>query len=362
MLTKAQVKKLSLEELQNLALELSQKNFLLERALWGRRSEKLSRIEIEQGLLFNEIEVEAKSEEQEQAALEKEAPLFVQPHTRKKPGRRPLPKDLPSIEIIHDITDKTCSHGHTLERIGEDESKKLRVIPMRIEVERHIYPKYVCVTCAKESQESKTVIAPNSQSEVITAPREPTLIPRSFATPSLLSYILTAKFLDSLPFYRLEGIFSRSDIDLTRATMCRWAIQVAKACVRLRKLLWDELRKTKVLGIDETTVQVLKEPGRKATAQSYMWAYRAETDSGTVILFEYRPSRSGKFLSKRLHNFRGTVMCDGFSGYNSLDEMKDIQVVHCWAHVRRKFLNHGETKWLNRGQLVFRKDCSLVSS
>jgi transposase len=258
----------------------------------------------------------------------------VQSHVRKKPGRRPLPASLPRRDIVHDLDKKVCSEGHSLQHIGEDVSERLSIIPMQVQVERHIRHKYVCPVCSKQSKEA---IPQNADPEIITAPGAPTLIPGSIVTSALLAHIITGKFCDGLPFYRLEKIFSRSGIDLNRATMCFWAVRVAKASSRLRKFLWDELRRADVMHVDETRIQVLKEPGRKATAQSFLWAYRATTDSGTITLFEYRMNRSGAFLPKRLHGFRGTILSDAYSGYNSLDVIPQIKRAGCWAHVRRKF-------------------------
>jgi transposase len=334
MLTEKEIEKMSVEELRRLVAAQHLQIQSLMQKLFGHRSEKLSRIDEEQQLLFNEIEVHARSEEEEQADFEKQAPLFVQSHVRKKPGRRPLPASLPRRDIVHDLDEKVCSKGHALQHIGEDVSERLSIIPMQVEVERHIRHKYVCPVCSKQSKEA---ISPDAESEIITAPGAPTLIPGSIITSALLAHIITGKFCDALPFYRLEKIFSRSGIDLNRATMCFWSVRVAKTSIRLRKLLWDELRRADMMHVDETRIQVLKEPGRKATAQSFLWAYRATTDSGTITFFEYRMNRSGDFLPKRLRGFRGTLLSDAYSGYNSVDAIDGIKRAGCWAHVRRKF-------------------------
>lgn len=342
-LTDEQIQSMPVDELQRLLAEqqfhidhLRSEIARLRHELFGKRSEKLSRIDTEQSLLFNEIEAGANSEEEELQALADHAPLFVHEYTRKKPGRRPLPSDLPRREIIHDISDaeKICSvHGAPLPLIGEDVSERLHIVPMQVEVERHVRPKYgQCPICRRSSD----AIAPDAGPEVRMAPAPASLIPGSIATPALLAYIITAKFCDALPFYRLERIFARSGVELSRATMCFWAIRIVRKAARLRKLLWDELRRAGLLHIDETTLQVLKEPGRKATTQSYLWAYRSRGEK-PIVLFEYRMSRSGEFLRKRLRGFRGTFMADGYGGYDDLGNRGGITRIGCWAHVRRKF-------------------------
>lgn len=334
MLTEKEIEKLTVEQLRRLVTRQNLQIQSLLQRLFGRKSEKLSRVDKQQQLLFNEIEVNARTEEEEQAKSDEQAPLFVQAHVRSKPGRRPLPANLPRREIVHDLEEKVCSKGHELQHIGEDVTERLSIIPMTVEVERHIRHKYVCPVCSKNSEEA---IEPEAEPEVITAPGAPTLIPGSIITSALLAHVIISKFCDALPFYRQEKIFSRFGIDLSRGTMCNWAKMGAVKSKRLRKLLWDELRRAYVMHIDETRIQVLKEPGRKATAQSFLWAYRATTDSGTITLFEYRTNRSGEFLPKRLHGFRGTVVSDAYSGYNSLDLKSGIKRAGCWAHVRRKF-------------------------
>lgn len=331
-LTDEQINAMSAEELkryltaQQLRIEhLLYENAQLRHALFGKKSEKLSRYDMAQALLFNEIEDSAQSEEEERQAKIDVALLFVQEHTRKRPGRRRLPVNLPRREILHDLSEeeKTCPlHGASFPRIGEDVSERLHIIPMQVEVERHVRTKYgQCPICKK----SHDPIDPDAPSEVKMAPIPKSLISGSIITPALLAYIITAKFCDALPFYRLEKIFARSGVDLSRSTMSSWAITVAKKGRRLRKLMWDELRRANVIHIDETTVQVLKEPGRKPTQKSYMWAFRSRGDK-PVVIFEYRVNRGGRFLRKRLRRFSGTFMADGYAGYEdfSTSRLKNV--------------------------------------
>lgn len=313
---------------------LSSENAKLKKALFGKKSEKLSREDLTQSLLFNEIEASAGlTDENEDVSRNN---TTVRSHTRNKRGRKPLPSDLPRIVIEHDISDaeKTCHCGCELKRIGEDSAEKLRIIPMKIEVERHIYYKYVCPGCSRRSSDP---IPDTEKPEVISAPREVSLIRGSIITPSLFAYLIVSKFKDSLPFHRLESIFKRFKVDLTRATMGAWGICIAKDYRRLRKILFDELRKASVIHLDETKVQVLKEPGRAASSGSWMWTYRSTSDQGTTVLYEYRMTRSGGFLKKRLKNFRGVFVCDGYDGYNHLAKLKGYIRAGCWAHVRRYF-------------------------
>ena len=169
------------------------------------------------------------------------------------------------------------------------------------------------------------------------APQAPSLIPGSIITVALFVFIIIGKFCDALPFYRLGVIFKRFGIDLTRQTMAAWSIRVAKDHRRLRKILYDELRSSYLIHLDETTTQVLKEANRPPTTKSRMWVYRGVSGKGTVVLYEYRPTREGRFLLKRLRGFRGTFVSDAYDGYNHLEKVAGLIRAGCWAHVRRKF-------------------------
>jgi transposase len=94
------------------------------------------------------------------------------------------------------------------------------------------------------------------------------------ASAGLLAHVLTSKFADHLPLYRQERLFVRLGVEIGRATLCNWAMQVAQACVPLVNLIRDEVLDGRVINIDETTVQVLAEPGRAPTSKSYMWLFR----------------------------------------------------------------------------------------
>ena len=186
------------------------------------------------------------------------AKIRIEPHERKKPGRKPLPPDLPRLEILHDLAEeeKVCACGCALSRIGEEVSEQLDIVPARIQVLRRVRPKYACRRCEGVEDEGPTVRV---------APMPPQIIPQSIVSPGLLAQVLTAKFVDHLPFYRQERFFARLGVDIGRATMANWAIRAAEACEPLLNLVRDEILDARLINIDETTLQVLKEPGRAAT-------------------------------------------------------------------------------------------------
>ncbi|MBT8489538.1 MAG: IS66 family transposase, partial [Deltaproteobacteria bacterium] len=306
------------------ALEEQVRN--LRAKLFGRKSEKQIPKDDQQLQLFDELE---EIIEDQSLAEEK---IVIPAHTRKKTGRKPLPSDLPRIEVVHDLKDeeKICDCGCEMVKIGEDTSEKLDIIPAKIRVIRNIRYKYACKSC--EGIES-------NDATVKTAPVPPQIIPKGIATSGLLAYIIVSKFADALPFYRQEKMFLRIGVDISRATMANWVIHAAGQCKPLIGLCKKEIRSGPLINIDETTVQVLKEPGRSNTSKSYMWVYRGGPVEDPVLLYQYHPTRSGDVPKNFLKEYKGFIQADGYAGYNGLERQSGIILIGCWAHARRKFMD-----------------------
>jgi transposase len=311
---------------------LREKISLLQAKLFGRKTEKkLYGIENgQQILLFNEAEEYAPPKEEMEEVIEEE--IKVPAHSRKKPGRRPLPEDLPRVDIIHDISEeeKICACSCMKDKIGEEISEQLEYKPAVIRVIRNIRPKYVCKNC--EGVEA-------DEPAVSIASLPPMIIPKSIATPGLLAHIMTSKFADAIPFYRQENQFERIGVDIPRSSMCGWAIKVAYRCEPLMELLNKDIRSGPIINIDETTVQVMKEVGRSNTTKSYMWVFRGGDPDKPLLSYQYHPTRSGKEIMEYLKGYKGYVQTDGYGGYDFLDTIADINHVGCWAHARRNFVD-----------------------
>ena len=307
--------------------ELEGRIRLLKAMLYGPTSEKRKSPEpdSQQHSLFDEAEAMV------EVAPEPAATVQIPAHERARPGRRPLPANLPRVEVVHDLpeAEKICACGCALSRIGEVVCEKLDKIPAKIQVIRHIRIKYACRGC--EGVES-------DGGAVKLAPMPSQIIPQGIATPGLLADLLVAKFSDGLPFYRQEAMFARLGIDLSRATMCNNALLAARAIEPLMELHLHEIRSGPVLGLDETPVQVLREPGRKNTSESYMWVARGGPPGKPGVYFHYSPSRSGSVARKIVGDFQGWVQCDGFAGYDELKSIPGILLQGCMAHMRRKFV------------------------
>ncbi|MBU0910518.1 MAG: IS66 family transposase, partial [Proteobacteria bacterium] len=163
-------------------------------------------------------------------------------------------------------------------------------------------------------------------------------IPKSIVSAGLLAHVLVTKFADAVPFYRQEGQFTRLGVEVSRTNMCNWAMQAASACQPLLELLRKDLLSGPLINADETTLQVLSEPGRSPTRKSYMWIFRGGDPERPVLEFQYHPSREAAIAANFLADYKGYVQTDGYAGYDFLDRRPDITHMGCWAHVRRKFV------------------------
>jgi len=277
--------------------------------------------------LFNEAEVLAgEASEDENDIADDEDEIEVPAHARRRGKRSPLPEALPRTEIIHDLAahEKVCPNdpSHTLVRTGERTCERLVYEPAKIEVERHIRPEYGCPLCKDGIQ---------------CAPRVPSPIPKSMATPSLLAQIATSKFVDGMPLARQEKMFARLGIDLPRSTMASWMMRCGELVSPLLESILEEIRNSGYVLADETTFQVLKEEGKTAQSKSYLWALRREDSDHPLLYYAYDPSRSGEVARRLLRGFRGYLQADGYSGYDGFEQMEGVVLVGCFAHARRKF-------------------------
>ncbi len=293
---------------------------------FAKRSESLKPYDEAQGDLFNEAESEVD-------AASGEVEVITTTTTRKVRGKRkPLPKDLPRERIVLDLADdeKVCSCcQHTLHKIGEDSCEKLEFTPAVLKVLEYVRPKYSCRQCEKEADKVN----------ISQKPAPSSLLPKSFATESLLANIILGKYQYALPLYRQETLFKQSGIELSRTTMARWIVQVSEHFTPLYQALHNHLLKQVVIQADETPLNVLKEEKK-----CYMWVYCSGADSPeaklkdvkNIVLFDYQNGRSRVCPEGFLGDYGGYLQTDGYKVYDGLTEVKHLG---CLAHARRKFMD-----------------------
>lgn len=328
--------RLTIEELEKKNAQLEQRNreleakmeyykqqfALLQAKRFGTSSEKTNKDQLELQL-FNEAEVSS-------AVLLAEPTLETISYTRKKKiGRVDRLNDLPVETIHYDLSEseKVCSEcDHSMHEMSTQIRKELKIIPAQVTVVEHVQHIYSCRHC--ETHEIKT---PIKKAEM---PRP--VIPKGLASPSAVAFIMTQKFADGLPLYRQEKQLERMGLPLSRQTISNWMLSSTTSWLKpFYAELYRRLRQEEVLHADETTLQVLEEPGKKAESKSYMWLYRTGRDSDTpIVLFDYQSSRAKENPQKFLEGFEGYLHVDGYAGYESIH---NVELAGCWAHARRKF-------------------------
>ena len=274
-----------------------------------------------QGDLFNEAEVIA-----EAGPVEEQIRQTIS-YERKKPGRKPIPKDLPIERIEYRLPEeeRVCDCcGGRLHEMSEELRHEVKLIPAQVRMIQHARIVYGCRNCERNGIEVpiKTAKAPRP------------VIEKGLASPSAAAYVMTMKFVEGVPLYRQEQHYARMGIDLSRGVLSNWMLKGSEWLEMLYARLKQKLLEQEVLHADETTLQVLKEPGRPAESQSYMWLYRTGSVGPPIVLFEYQPSRAGEHPRKFLEGFKGYLHVDGYAGYHAIP---NVVLCGCWAHLRRKF-------------------------
>ena len=214
-----------------------------------------------------------------------------------------------------------------MEQIGKEVQRTLVLRPATATIREDVYYTYACRKCSIEATETP----------ILKTERIPPVISGSYASPEAIAHIMVQKFVMASPLYRQEQELNRSGIQLSRQTMSNWILRAADDWLTpIYEEMKKRLVKEKILHADETTLQVLKEPGKSAQSKSYMWLYRTgKYASQPMILYEYRPDRKDSNAETSLKEFSGWLHADGYPGYHRLPE--HIRVVGCWAHLRRKF-------------------------
>jgi len=153
-----------------------------------------------------------------------------------------------------------------------------------------------------------------------------------------MAYVITSKYADGLPLYRLSGILKRYKIDLSRQTLSESVLKSAQLIEPLIARMREQLMQSSVLHMDETPVQVLNEPDKSAQSRSYMWVQRGGPPGKNVVQFTYDPSRATTVPEKLLVGYQGALMTDGYKPYRVVALSNQLEHLCCWAHARRKFI------------------------
>jgi transposase len=256
-------------------------------------------------------------------------PLHELRRVKQRRGRRHLAnfENLPTTTLLHELQpeERACPGcGEERKEIGAEESWQIEYIPGRFERIQHVRKKYACPGCESHGE--------NPQIE--TAAKPEAAIDKGMAGPGLLAYIVTSKFSDYLPLYRLEDIFERQGFEISRATQSVWCGDVADLVKPLYELMAERVRQSHVVATDDTIMPMLS---TGQTQPARMWVYVGdEAHPYNVFHFTLNRGRDGpKYFLK---NYNQVLLADAYGGYNGVVVGNEITRAGCWAHVKRKLI------------------------
>ena len=245
-------------------------------------------------------------------------------------GRKPLADHLPREHVRHELPPNECkckACNVELTVLAPTITEELYTLPKQHVVRRHAQSNYRCPSCKGFTSASMPL-------RLFTG--------SSYGSPEFVSDVATSKYQFGIPLYRQVDMAAASGVPLNRTTLANLMITLGDRLTSLHMLLRDKLLSQPLIHADETTVQVLKEPGRRPEQQSYLWLYRSGAKAEQqVVVFEYQQTRAGihalKFLTQDNGSmYGGTLQADGYAGYNAVSEAVRIA---CMAHIRRKFVD-----------------------
>lgn len=251
---------------------------------------------------------------------------------RRKPRRQPLPEHLRRVEHRHDPEDTRCPTpgcAAPMQRVGEDVSERLDIIPAEFFVHRHVYGKWACRCCERLVQESAAA----------------QIIDGGMPSSGLLAHTLISRFVDHLPYYRQETINARSGVHTPRSTLAAWSGQAGAALEPLWQAHKRFVLEAGVLHADETPVAML-DPGAGKTKRAYVWAYaRGAFDATPAVIYDFCAGRGAQYPRAFLgdggqdgRSWRGTLVRDEYKAYDSVIQAVPGRIAAgCLAHARRKF-------------------------
>jgi len=294
-----------------------------------------------QGDLFDEAELAVSVEE-----VEAQLPVALLPkHSRKPKKRDGFADKLPRIRIEFPLSE-------------EEKAGAIKTFFAKVKEELDIVPAKAQVI---EYWQEKAVFDQEDGAQQLRVAQRPTHpLGKCMASVQLLAWVLVSKYADALPLYRQEGILKRYGGQVSRTTMANWVIRLESVFNPLIERLRYHQLTADYLQADETRIQVLKETGKVATSDKWMWLVRGGPPQKPVVLFEYDGSRGEEVPVRLLEGFEGVLQADGYAGYNKVCRENHLTRIGCWDHARRKFVEASKaapTK--KKGSKVSKADVAL---
>src|SRR6202789_2444533 len=314
--------------LENLRLQLELQRY--RKWYYGPRADRLATsADLAQVLLDFGEQLQAKPVHPEDVPTKAE-PEYELRRVKKRRGRRNLAnfEKLPVTTQVYELSaeQRQCPCcGVERKEIGADESWQIEYIPGRFERLQHVRKKYACPGCEGQGEPPRIEVAAKPE----------TAIEKGLAGPGLLAYIVTSKFADYLPLYRLEDIFQRQGFEISRATQSVWCGDGADLAEPLWELMADRVRSSHVVATDDTTMPMLS-PGKTTNAR--MWVYVGD-DGYPYNVFDFTLNRGRDGPKYFLKDYRQVLLADAYGGYNGVVAGNEITRAGCWAPLRRKVID-----------------------
>lgn len=270
-----------------------------------------------QAHLFDEAELEVALSE-----FEQQLPAEDKVRPGKKTRSRGFSENLPRQQIHLSLSE-------------EEKTGAVKTFYSKVREELDFIPALVQV---REYWQEKAVFEREGNEVIVTAKRPAHPLGKCFASVSLLAHIIASKYADGLPLYRLEGMFRRYGGDISRSNMANWIVRLHEVFLPLINLIREAQLEGEYLQGDESRMPVLREPGKTAQSDKWMWVIRGGPPGKPAVLFDYDPSRSGTVPVRLLDGFTGVLQTDGYAGYNRVCQENGITRIGCLDHARRKFV------------------------
>ncbi len=315
--------------LQNLRLQLELERY--KKWYYGPRADRLSSSQdLAQALLEFGEQLQAKAVHPEDIPPNKAEPEYELRRVKRRRGRRNLAnfEKLPVTTQVYELSaeQRQCPCcGVVRKEIGADESWQIEYVPGRFERLHHVRKKYACPGCEGVGEKPQMEVAAKPDAA----------IEKGMAGPGLLAYIVSSKYSDYLPLYRLENIFERQGFEISRATQSIWCGDVADLVEPLYELMAERVRQSHVVATDDTIMPMLS-VGKTKSAR--MWVYVGdETHAYNIFDFTLNRGRDGpKYF---LGDYQQVLLADGYGGYDGVVAGNAITRAGCWSHSRRKFVD-----------------------
>jgi len=306
------------ERYRTLYLQMLELNKKLERGLLGQKAEKLPP---DQAQLTLQLLATLLGEQAGTQAPPAETVQEVGPHTRRKPtGRKPLPENLPRIEIEL-IPDEVQHLGlDAFVKIGEEVSEVIERRPASLVAVRIKRPKFV-----------RADRAGSQHTEVITAEPLELPIPRGLAGPGMLADTIVRRWQDHLPLNRLEAVYAREGLALARSTICGWHEEAALLARPLVDAMWEDAFQAPYLCTDATGVLV---QAKERCRGAHFWVVVAPERH---VLYRYSDKHDSAAVDRMLAGYQGYLVADAHAVYDHLYADGRVVEVGCWSHCRRYF-------------------------